>query len=281
MRRILRAAMLFFVLVGLLVPMGQPQMIVRAQEATPPPEGTLPERKITLVVDYTEYLWWLVKWSNNDISCRFFVEHEGLPTADEIKSFCGTSVSNQWLLAKPCPAAENGGDTSACPGLYLHLVRIRDAQREIEVILDLPSVLLDLSNCNAEGTSNRCTTPPNLVLNAIEPLPNEVIVSIHGMLGDQPFSCEGGSCEIPLQPTGQQGQTIEFWADSSFGDSSEHFTALVRVTPWGDFMDPEGRSTDPSLWYVDIISSQWDGRTGSLHGYLAGLSGYQRPAPAG
>jgi len=77
---------------GLLLPMGQPQMVVRAQE----PQPDTPERKITLVVDYTEYLWWLVKWSNNDISCRFFVEHEGLPTADEIKSFCGTSVYGPW-----------------------------------------------------------------------------------------------------------------------------------------------------------------------------------------
>lgn len=252
----MRTAMFVLVMMGLLLPMGQPQIVARAQEVTPAP----PERKITLVVDYTQYLWWLVQWSNNAITCRFFVEHEGWPTGDEIQSFCGTAVYNQWMLAKPCLAAENGGDTSKCPGLYLHQVSVGEAQREIEVTLDLPTVWLDISNCNAEGTSNRCTTPPNLVLNAVEPLPNEVIVSIHGLLGDQPFSCEGGRCEVPLQPTGQQGQTVEFWADSSFGDSSEHFTALVRVTPWGDFMDPEGSSKDPSLWYVDIISTQWQGQ---------------------
>jgi hypothetical protein len=54
----------------------------------------------------------------------------------------------------------------------------------------------------------------------------------------------------------------EFWADSSFGDSTEHFTARVRLVPWGDFMNPERRSSDPARWYVDVLSEQW--RDGQL-----------------
>jgi hypothetical protein len=47
---------------------------------------------------------------------------------------------------------------------------------------------------------------------------------------------------------------VEFWADSSFGDSSEHFTAQVRVID-------SGVSGSPGMdgWYVDILSSQWRG----------------------
>jgi hypothetical protein len=62
-----------------------------------------------------------------------------------------------------------------------------------------------------------------------------------------------------MPATGSQGETIEFWADSSFGDSSKHYTAKVRVVPWGDFVAPDGKTNDPYLWYVDVISTQWQG----------------------
>jgi len=50
------------------------------------------------------------------------------------------------------------------------------------------------------------------------------------------------------------GSTIEFWADSSYGDSSEHYTAMVRVVDSGVSPAPGG-----SGWYVDVISTQWVG----------------------
>jgi hypothetical protein len=49
--------------------------------------------------------------------------------------------------------------------------------------------------------------------------------------------------------------TVEFWADSSFGDSTPHFTAQVRVIETGFSPSP----TDNG-WYVDVLSSQWRGR---------------------
>ena len=47
---------------------------------------------------------------------------------------------------------------------------------------------------------------------------------------------------------------MEFWADSSFGDSSAVFTALVRIIDSGVSVTPTSGG-----WYVDIISSQWKG----------------------
>jgi hypothetical protein len=50
------------------------------------------------------------------------------------------------------------------------------------------------------------------------------------------------------------GVTVEFWSDSSYGDSSEHYTAQVRVVDTGVSSAPGGGG-----WYVDVISSQWTG----------------------
>jgi hypothetical protein len=49
--------------------------------------------------------------------------------------------------------------------------------------------------------------------------------------------------------------TLEFWADSSFGDSSQRFTGLIRVIDTGVSPAPGGGG-----WYVDVLSSQWRGR---------------------
>ena len=85
------------------------------------------------------------------------------------------------------------------------------------------------------------------------------IIAIYGYLNGSPFSCPGASCSLPLQPTTSQGIEVEFWAESSFGDTSEHYSALLRVLPWGDFMAPEGNTNANQLWYTDILSSQWRG----------------------
>jgi hypothetical protein len=52
---------------------------------------------------------------------------------------------------------------------------------------------------------------------------------------------------------------VEFWADSSYGDASEIYTAQIRVIPWGDFANPDNPSVDRPTYYVDVLSSQWLG----------------------
>ena len=69
-----------------------------------------------------------------------------------------------------------------------------------------------------------------------------------------PFVCAGDICEIPLRPTPDKGVEVTFWADSSFGDSSKHFSALVRVTDAGVSETPGGAG-----WFVDLMSSQYQG----------------------
>jgi hypothetical protein len=99
------------------------------------------------------------------------------------------------------------------------------------------------------------------LINGEEPLPNETIISIQGDIGGEPFRCMGESCSIPLKPTGTEGTLVTFWADSSFGDSTERYTAKVRMVPWGDFMNPEQASADQTRWYVDVLSNRWrDGK---------------------
>jgi hypothetical protein len=136
---------------------------------------------------------------------------------------------------------------------------VTPGEREIEIDLQPPEVIIDIANCDPQPPENRCNTLPSLQFTGVEPLPNEHIINIQGYIGSEPFNCEGNECTVPLPATGLTGLPVSFWAESSFGDSSETFTAQIRVIPWGDFVAPDAQTTDAPQWYVDIISTQYMG----------------------
>jgi hypothetical protein len=220
--------------------------------APQPVSSQQPQRHTELVVSVTEYEWWVIRWQDNQILCRLFVDHEGLPSGQEVMRSCGRAVYDVWAATPPCPLGLQG--TSQCPGVYVFQVSSRPAQKVIPIELPPPLVWVTLQGCGPSLPDNRCLQIPTLVLTGEEPLPNEQIIAIHAQLNGQPFSCRSDICEIPLRPTPLEGLTLEFWADSSYGDSSERFTALVRVIDSGVPGTPGGGG-----WYVDIVSSQWRG----------------------
>ncbi|HSV85639.1 MAG TPA: hypothetical protein VLH85_03625 [Levilinea sp.] len=215
-----------------------------------------PRRTTEITIDVDLYEWWLILWRDNSIRCRIIVDHDGLPTAREISRACTQKDYQTWLETLPC----NEVDITRCKGVYLFQASRGRGQRTINLDLPPSEVWISLGGCSEGAFSNQCNDLPYLLLSGLEPLPNETIVRIQGTIDGEPFSCRRDLCRIPLRPTGRSGIQIEFWADSSFGDSSEDYTALVRVIPWGDFMAPEGPRNDPRLYYVDVISSQWEGQ---------------------
>ena len=238
-------------LILLVLVMGQlPTQLVQA--ADPPLEG--PDRRATITVDYTQYEWWLSWYLNNKPVCTILTDHESQPTLAEVRSQCSVEVYDAWKKTGAC-----SGDI--CGGLYLQQVTSHPAKKQVTVNLEPASVSVTVTGCELKPFDNRCSSPPYLTFIGVEPLPNEIIINIAGKVGDKPFQCMGATCTLPLQPTGKEGQQVVFWANSSYGDSSPKFTALVRAIPWGDFMAPEGDASDDALWYVDVISSQWQGAT--------------------
>jgi hypothetical protein len=222
-----------------------------------------PERKAKITVAYTTYEWWLLTWSQSQLVCQVYIEHEGMPDASEIEYYCGTRIQKDWSETSACVYSEDITSPEHCSGLYLHLASVTPGEREIEVALMPPTVYVDIANCDPQPPENRCGTLPSLHLMANEPLPNEQIINIQGYIGAESFSCSGRECTVPLYATGSSGVEAQFWAESSFGDSSEIYTAQIRVIPWGDFAAPDTQTNDNQQWYIDIISSQYLGDTGS------------------
>ena len=212
-------------------------------------------RKATLVVSYTRYEWWLMRWSDNSLQCQVYIDHEGWPTANDVLTDCGGTIYSQWINTQACSGLDEGGVApSGCSGLYLYFIGSSPAEKEIEVDLPPAKVYISLSGCNPTPPENLCPTIPSLHFEGEEPLPNEQITAIHVKIGDTETTCEGDRCDVPMMPTSIAGQVVEFWADSSFGDSSAVFTAKVRIIETGVPATPTSGG-----WYVDVISSQWRG----------------------
>jgi hypothetical protein len=212
-------------------------------------------RQATIVLSVFQYEWWLIQWSDNSPLCQVFTDHEGLPTGNDIYSTCGKEIYQMWASTPPCESLQlDGSNAQSCSGLYLHMISSEPADKKIKVDLPPAVVWVNLSGCTPKPPENFCEVIPSLQLTGEEPLPNEEIIGIHAVINGSTFSCEGSTCEVPLRPTLLTGTTVEFWADSSFGDSTEHFTAQVRVIDSGVSPTPY-----PGGWYVDVLSSQWLG----------------------
>ncbi len=210
-----------------------------------------PNRFAIIVQKYISYDWWLAGRMDNQVACSLSIDHVGLPTGGDIYTLCGQDIYNEWKITKPCPPDE------PCKGDYLQFVKSEQAQREVVVTQPPPVVWVTLDGCVPYKSTFRCEDLPTLVLTGEEPLHSEHITGLAGNVNGKPFTCNP-VCQVDLVPTNDAGTTLEFWAYSSYGDSSEKYQARVRVA----------RSGDPSdnAWYVDVLSSQWRGDT------LAGCS---------
>ena len=214
-----------------------------------------PQRRTTITVSYNQYEWWLIRWNDNEILCRILTDHEGLPTGNDVLIYCGNDLYTQWEATPPCTLDQNGKQSmTACEGLYLHLVSLTPKQKEVEIVLPSPVAYVNLEGCTPQPPTNRCDTIPSLMITAEEPLPNERITSIEGTYNGTPFSCDGAQCTLPLTPTPLKGVSVDFWAVSSYGDTTDHYTALVRGVDTGVSSAPGS-----SVWFVVVISSQWRG----------------------
>ncbi len=219
--------------------------------ASNPPPG--PDRFTTITVEYTAFEWWMAAWKGQEIVCTLVVDHEGIPTPEEVYRDCGETIYDKWVSQDPCTGV---GNKNVCDGYYVYDVDSRPAEKEIAMQLAPATVYVSIEDCEPviSTSTNICETMPTLVITGHEPLPNETIIRVEGTYDGLPFVCaDSETCKFQLPETDEEGVTVEFWAYSSYGDSSLVYTAQVRVVK-ADEGDP-----DQLYWYVDVLSSQWQG----------------------
>ena len=99
-----------------------------------------------------------------------------------------------------------------------------------EVTVTHPPATIDQSLQNCNLNNGWCNTTPELILNGVEPLSGYDILAVEGSFNGQFFACQGSNCSVPLN---EGNNVFNFWALSSWGDSSEmgSLTASVDTIP--------------------------------------------------
>jgi len=225
-----------------------PSANLKLRDSEDNPPG--PDRFTSILMDYTIYTWWMARFDDSSLVCEIITDHEGLPTLNDVFTECGEDIHDDWFTQELCTE----GKVKDCDGFYIYLVDEVPSQREVLVELPYAEAWINIEDCSPLSTTatNLCEIRPTLVITGSEPLPNEEIIGIGGLIDGEPFTCDE-PCRIRLAPTDDDGVIVEFWAYSSYGDSSETFKAQVRVAE-----DDEG-NPDQSYWYVDVLSTQWIG----------------------
>lgn len=196
------------------------------------------------------YEWRLVYWSDNSAACDLIIDHAGDPTNEEIRQKCSQQLYTTWINTPSCENADSP-HSYKCNGLFLQYITSNQINSEIEVSVPLPSVKLSLSGCEYINDQDYCIGIPFLEFTGQELLQDEEIVKIHGKINGKVFSCDDSSCTVALPTAKTESIPITFKADSSHGDSSIEFSAFARVIP---------ESSQSDAYYIDVVSSQWDGR---------------------
>ncbi|MBT7783563.1 MAG: hypothetical protein HN741_11655, partial [Anaerolineae bacterium] len=145
----------------------------------PPPK---PDRYTTITVEYITYEWWLMRWEDSELVCKIIIEHEDLPSLNEVYVDCGEDLYNAWIEQDACPFEIISQTPVNCPGYYLHFASSTPRERDLVLALPPPVVWINLKGCISEGGTNRCGLAPVLVLHGDEPLVEEELLRINGEL---------------------------------------------------------------------------------------------------
>jgi hypothetical protein len=220
------------------------------QTANPPPG---PDRFTMVTVEYQAYEWQLAAWKEQQPLCTLIIDHEGVPFPGEVYRDCGVTIYNTWIVQDPCITKNK----HTCEGYYIFATDSYMEEKKIPQELEPASAWISLEGCQPvlSTYTNICESDPTLVFTGREPLPDESIIRIEGTYDGQPFDCADATCKFNISETGADGVPVEFWAYSTYGDSSIVYSAQVRVQKV-DEGDP-----DQLYYYVDVLSSQWQGQS--------------------
>ena len=146
----------------------------RAFAAGGQPPG--PDRFAVVTRDYTNYVWWLTDWGNNQVACSLNVDHDGVPTYGEVFSICGKPLYDKWIATQSCPP------DGTCSGLYLQLIKTMPAQKQVAASMPPPVVWVSLDGCIPYNSTLKCNALPTLVLTGEEPMAGEYITGLAGRM---------------------------------------------------------------------------------------------------
>ncbi len=206
---------------------------------TDPPRG-VENTTVTALANH----WQLLRWSNDELVCELYLRHDRWPDYSDVVSSCDAAVWAEWSSTPTCSNPTPGTGSNDCKGLYLHFID-KVSWGFVEQVI-VPGIDVKLSPVNCLP-GDWCVLRPKVELTAVDQLPGYQVSSIHFKVGkrEKVIKSDSGSYILPL--TNQDGNWLEYWAESNYGDRS-----LPLRIKYRNFEAPEGGS-----FHFDLLGEEW------------------------
>lgn len=184
--------------------------------------------------------WQLLQWSDEKPVCDLYLRHQQWPDYKDVTTSCGAEVWVQWNNTPACSAT----GSTACKGLFLRF--IDQELKEFKETVVLPEIEVTLSAVNCTP-GEWCSSRPVVEINAVDLLGGYKVSTVHFRAARRETIYDGDSGRYILPLTSQDGDWLEYWAESTYGDRS----MPVRIK-YRSYMAPDGQS-----FHFDLLGEEW------------------------
>jgi len=195
--------------------------------------------------------WQLARWDDGSLVCDLYIAHYKPPSYQEVIEFCGYDTFLDWFYTPPCTEAAIGEPATECEGLLHRYIGKTDYSYKQEV--EIPQIQIQVETVNCVP-GEWCESIPVVRVFAMEPLQGHRILRVHVRVGGREKIYDGSDGQLPLPLTGEQGDWLEYWAESDYGDQSEHF--LIKYRNY----QPDSQT---SFYHFDLLSAEWESQAAS------------------
>lgn len=171
--------------------------------------------------------WQLMRWNDAAVVCNIYVAHASQPSLQDVNFSCGSQIAQTWLETPACIPAQQGASSANCSGLMLRYVG-RQTRTELKEV-ELPEITMRLYVTEDCLPGQWCEMRPGIKLIADEPVEGYQITNIYVRVVDSEKAFNGAVSELRLPATDQDGEYLEYWAESDFGDRSDRFQVKYRA----------------------------------------------------
>lgn len=231
--------------------------------------GTGPTRETTVTSVYTEYIWDLYTRGSTQRICEVAISHEGYPTQLEMLSVCQqfllptTATPTPTAYPAPTPTGTYTPDPTSTPTPYIepteiditpyiedtYWVFVSSKEVKKNEKISLPEMIMDIE------APSKWVSEPYVTIKAYDPAPGYEITSIKGILAGKSFTCKSSACNIYLE----QDSQILYWATSSFGDETPHYSATIRISQNSAAYNVSITNRSQYFQYSGAIARAWNG----------------------
>jgi hypothetical protein len=201
---------------------------------------------------YTQYTWQMYSINEGKLLCTVTITHAGLPSTAEAFYVCGDRLypPQPTLLPDDATPSAQLTPTPGIASIFNSVYWVLASSKQITQFEKVPIPPMSISIT----VPQQPVLEPYLTITAFEPAPGYAIKSIQGYLQGRKFECQS-PCTVALQGDAQ----IIYWAVSTLGDETQHFSAILRITVEnGEYQIFITTSSDPN-WYRDTCTTTWDG----------------------